>query len=494
MNNITLTATMPNYNYANFVGEAIEGILHQSLQPDEVIIIDDCSTDNSYDVISRYRNIKNFNIMRHEKNMGMLHSVNELIDLANGEYFVSVGSDDYWLSHYLESSMGQLKKHPQAGLCCSNPRFLFSESGTSADHFFQWSEQPRYFPPDDFASLIENGWYPEGHTCVYHKVALVEAGKYRAELGHHGDCFYNLVIGFRHGICYVPDVMSVRRMHSNAFTATTQKDTDNQIIANYLDLLTSEQYSDIYHYFVKSSATSVFFKDNIAKVLLSDKRYWDVKYLMLGLQSFWQYFSNITVQRESKYNRSWQYEQAMRLREYVNAGNNALSNDNPNEALRIFTELLNVAPQEPAVYAGLSSTFMSTRNYGEAQKVIDLAFERNISDVSLWRNLGKLRTVTSDHGGAQQAFFQVLQAMPDDVEALTALGGSFMAQGKKGEAMSLYKYALEKHAMNPQIWLCAAKVAIAMYDKGYAKHALEKTLELWPENAEAQRLYSFITG
>ena len=50
----TLSVTMTNYNHAHFIGDALDAILDQSYKPLEIIIIDDASTDDSYNIIQGY--------------------------------------------------------------------------------------------------------------------------------------------------------------------------------------------------------------------------------------------------------------------------------------------------------------------------------------------------------------------------------------------------------------------------------------------------------
>lgn len=496
MGNILLTATMPNYNYDRYLEQALIGITTQSRMPEEIIIIDDGSTDKSHEILNKYRDTPGLTIIKHEKNMGLVATCQELLSMARGSYLVTTSSDDYWLQGYIQKSMSILLDNPQAGLCCSNPRFHFEESGSYSDHFFQWSTEPCYIPPDTLAGLIEQqGWYPETHTCFYKRDAFFEAGGYRPELGHNVDQFYNLVIAFRHGICYVPEVLSVRRMHKNTFTANNSSESENHaIIKNYFKFITSYEYADVYPYFVRSSAVSMYFKEQVAETILANPELWEIKYLMLGLQSLWQHFSKVTAQRENRYNRSWQYEQLTKIRKHVDAGNNALNENRHDEALRIFTEILNVAPQLPEAYAGISSVFIATGNYLEAQKVIDLAFQRNLSDSSLWRNLGKLKMLEKDFTGAQDAFGQALASMSDDVELLVSYGESLVAQGKMREAVAHYRLALASKSNHAGLWAAAGKTALAAYDKEFARLAFHHSLELQPSNQEIQRLYSFVKG
>ena len=63
----TVSVIIANYNYKRYISEAVESVLSQTIPPDEFIIIDDCSTDGSYDVIKEYKNVAS--IVVNKKNL-----------------------------------------------------------------------------------------------------------------------------------------------------------------------------------------------------------------------------------------------------------------------------------------------------------------------------------------------------------------------------------------------------------------------------------------
>ena len=95
MSNKKISVIIPSYNHSKFLKKAVDSVLNQSYKNFELIILDDCSTDNSKKIINSYQDkriIKYFN----EKNVGAVNALNQLISMATGEYIALLNSDDYW--------------------------------------------------------------------------------------------------------------------------------------------------------------------------------------------------------------------------------------------------------------------------------------------------------------------------------------------------------------------------------------------------------------
>ena len=102
---------MPVYNTEKFVWEAIESILNQTFQDFEFIIIDDCSTDNSWNIVQEYsKKDGRIVIGKNEENMGISYTRNKLIALATTNYIASQDSDDISLKNRLELCVKHLEQ------------------------------------------------------------------------------------------------------------------------------------------------------------------------------------------------------------------------------------------------------------------------------------------------------------------------------------------------------------------------------------------------
>ena len=108
---VLVSVIMPSYNYANYISDAIESVLKQNIQDIELIIIDDCSKDNSVQVIHRYENKDpRIRTILHKENLGIARTYNDGLDAAEGEYIAFLDSDDIWKKNKLEKQLSILRK------------------------------------------------------------------------------------------------------------------------------------------------------------------------------------------------------------------------------------------------------------------------------------------------------------------------------------------------------------------------------------------------
>ena len=116
--NIIISVIVPNYNHAPYLRQRMDSILGQTFKDFEVIVIDDCSTDKSREVIESYRsNPRVSQIVYNEKNSGSAFRqwVNG-IALAKGEWVWIAESDDWAEPTFLERMMDAVEQHPSCGL------------------------------------------------------------------------------------------------------------------------------------------------------------------------------------------------------------------------------------------------------------------------------------------------------------------------------------------------------------------------------------------
>jgi glycosyltransferase involved in cell wall biosynthesis len=276
MNRPTLSVIIPNYNDAAYIGAAMNAILAQSFQPLEVIVVDDGSTDNSVEVVEafagRSRLVK---LLRNERNMGVIFSFNRGIQAAEGEYCYAASANDLVLPGFFEKSMGLLELHPRAGLCCSDPAILHP-SGRIIGEKLHWTQESCYLSPEGFVEVIRPSWKRAGGgtSMILKRSALVEAGGMVPELRVWGDWFAFHVVGFRHGICYIPEAMAAWRAQEQSFASGIRnKAAQRETIIRMLALLRSPAYRDVLPFFQRSGALSIL--PNILPVLIRNPAYWD---------------------------------------------------------------------------------------------------------------------------------------------------------------------------------------------------------------------------
>ena len=109
---LLISIVLPVYNQANLVRESIESVLAQTYSNWEMIIVDDCSTDNSYQIATEYaKKDSRIIVLQNEKNSGAAISRNKAIETAKGDYLAFLDSDDLWMPEKLEKQLNFMQEN-----------------------------------------------------------------------------------------------------------------------------------------------------------------------------------------------------------------------------------------------------------------------------------------------------------------------------------------------------------------------------------------------
>jgi glycosyltransferase involved in cell wall biosynthesis len=98
MNTYEISVIICNYNHEKWIERTIRSLLHQELinkEDFEIIIVDDCSNDNSKTILKKFDKFNNIQTIYNTKNIGLPASINKAIEKSYGRYIVRVDSDDY---------------------------------------------------------------------------------------------------------------------------------------------------------------------------------------------------------------------------------------------------------------------------------------------------------------------------------------------------------------------------------------------------------------
>jgi glycosyltransferase involved in cell wall biosynthesis len=123
---------VPVYNGENYIGDCIDSILRQTEEDFELIVVDNNSTDHTYDIVSGYKDPR-IKVFKNKKNIGSIANFNRCIELAQGDYFVLLPHDDVLLSTMLDTFSKVFVSDPKIGFVYSS-YFLINEYGDQIDH------------------------------------------------------------------------------------------------------------------------------------------------------------------------------------------------------------------------------------------------------------------------------------------------------------------------------------------------------------------------
>jgi len=122
-----ISVIIPVFNAESYLKRCLDSVLNQTLQEIEVICIDDCSTDGSFEILQNFAKMDTrLIILRNAKNIGQGLTRNKGIDLSRGEYIAFVDCDD-WIETDMYQTLYEKSNHEKYDLICCNLSFDFPD-------------------------------------------------------------------------------------------------------------------------------------------------------------------------------------------------------------------------------------------------------------------------------------------------------------------------------------------------------------------------------
>jgi glycosyltransferase involved in cell wall biosynthesis len=169
------SVVIPLFNKDQLIQDTIKSVLNQSFNDFEIIIVDDGSTDNSFNIVSRFIDPR-IKIIK-QTNKGVGESRNVGIYESKGKYIALLDADDYWYKDHLLELKKLIDLFPEAGLYCNNYEVLYSKSNCKKARF--------NFPYDKECIIVKD----------YFKASIINSVAWTSSVGFSKSKF-NTIGGF----------------------------------------------------------------------------------------------------------------------------------------------------------------------------------------------------------------------------------------------------------------------------------------------------------
>ncbi|MGQ0683676.1 glycosyltransferase family 2 protein [Bradyrhizobium sp.] len=220
---VLLTAVIPNFNHGAVLGEAIQALAEQVPGADEIVVVDDASTDNSIEVLERLSlKYPNLRIVQLPRNMGAISALNRGLREARGKYVYFGAADDLTLPGLFEATLAELERHPMAAFASCEVAVVDAETGNrGARPPVRPSYAPAYLAPSDVARVLKriDNWILTG-TAVVRRDLLVEVGGFDAAMGSFADSFVFRRLSLKYGCCFIPQLGLIWRINATGVSRT----------------------------------------------------------------------------------------------------------------------------------------------------------------------------------------------------------------------------------------------------------------------------------
>ena len=221
----TLSVILPNYNHAALLPRALAALLAQDRPPDEIIIVEDGSTDDSLAVIAAWQaRDSRIRCLVNPCNLGVIAALQRGLAAAVGRYVYFGAADDWVLKGFFARALKVLEAHPQCGFYCGDAALV--EGATGASCGFRPIARPRFGRGVVTAQRalrllgkIDN-WVLTGST-VFRRDAVLAAGGFDARLGSLADGFLSRKIALSQGCFYDPEPVAVWSLFADSASRRT---------------------------------------------------------------------------------------------------------------------------------------------------------------------------------------------------------------------------------------------------------------------------------
>ena len=284
-----------SYNYEKFIGKTLESILNQTYENFELIVVDDCSSDNSVEIIERFiqcNQDKRITLIKHEKNKGQLSAMLTGLKNANGQFVSFIDSDDILLPDYAKA---HIKVHMVSSVAFTSSSIaeidendeihtIYSVASPKKDNHFEIKNLDELFKFDvehpEFTIIKKpfGGWFwSPNSSAMFRKAAIELLLKYK-NTDKWKICPDKFVFNYAHliggsAVIYEP-LVAYRRHKNNAghssYVSGNKKYNNDEITSvNLRNNINIRPETLIFLLQNKKDLEKIYGKKNTAKLILT---------------------------------------------------------------------------------------------------------------------------------------------------------------------------------------------------------------------------------
>jgi glycosyltransferase involved in cell wall biosynthesis len=252
---VTMGAVIPNYNSAEFLPKSIQSLLDQTEAFDEIIIVDDGSTDNSIELIETFiKDHPQIRLVRHEKNQGVIAALNTGVKHAKSDYLLLGAADDWYGTTVVASAKRVGQQFPDVGVICGD---AIVERFDLAQPFYRSLPYPVHtlLSPDEFKAITCQSYvgFNSSGGMFMNRQAILNAGMLYPATRWHCDWLLYFAVALRQGVYYINEVFIHINMRKLSYSeGKNNNQTQNKVMLDTLQVI-HQHYPDLWQDFKKAA-------------------------------------------------------------------------------------------------------------------------------------------------------------------------------------------------------------------------------------------------
>lgn len=225
----TIAVIIPNRNDSRHLPRALRSVLKQVDGPDELVVIDDQSTDDSVAIIRQeIEGYRNATLIVNPVNLGTNGAINEGLKRITSEYVVFLAANDFVLPGIFARARECFARWPKVGLWSAMAWLVDEEDQPIRLHPSPVvALRDAYLPPERCVVLARRfgNWFT-GTTAIYRREALADVGGFDQAYGAPADLITALTLASIHGAAYSPEPFAAIRIHQGSYSSTTLQNSE----------------------------------------------------------------------------------------------------------------------------------------------------------------------------------------------------------------------------------------------------------------------------
>ena len=226
---LTITVVIPNFNHGHLIEDSVLSTFEQSVPPDEIIIVDDGSTDDSIPRIRKLEEkIPSVRLIPLSKNQGAIRAGNLGAKEAKSEIIFFRSADDLLLQGSISFAQQAFRQTPQAHLAFGEILFFQNEIESGTKETLALSNETKFFSPSELLDI----WLPDFNlpepACFVRKSSLMALGGLKEEAKWYSGwlCFTSIALAL--GLAFIPKPITAFRLSPDSYGTSNLRNTEVQ--------------------------------------------------------------------------------------------------------------------------------------------------------------------------------------------------------------------------------------------------------------------------
>ncbi|MDA0195426.1 MAG: glycosyltransferase [Bacteroidetes bacterium] len=224
------------FNQEAFVSEALQSVVDQTYQSIEIIVIDDCSADSSYERIVSYANQnKIIKVVKNEINLGLCKNFNHGLKLSSGKYVIDFSCDDVLLPDRVKKQVRFFESLPsEIGVIFSNAEYI-DENGKYHHHFYPPDHEGRAIekpPSGDIYNQLIDRYFVSAPSMMMKREMLIQLGGYDEALAYEDFDFW-IRSSREWKYAYQDEILTKVRITPGSLSGGYYHENDDQLMSTY---------------------------------------------------------------------------------------------------------------------------------------------------------------------------------------------------------------------------------------------------------------------